>query len=603
MNLDLSVPFHAQLSLGRFETPLSFASRVAYANGFGPLRMFCHLFGVDAKAIRSGDPATITWLAHKSGVDAAVLGRFGFSRSEKVRAAPYGAEVIKGSMHDKTPLRYCPHCICYDIESSSEKPSASAYLRGHWALNFVLACEVHRCELVTAEATGHSDFGRYVEVHLDEIERARQTSRSRLVTPGDLYFTNRALGVEQEPSPLDAFTFIQAFELSEVMGFLVEAEWTTAGRRNISAARRSRIRQGGFKIARGGADAIMGYFDARLHRKKHHTPSELYGALLSLVRRNFAHPEFAEVASRLRKHAIAHFGVKGVRMMLGEAVDVGGAITAWRAAEDHIVSSRKIVDELVKKGFVDPGACELHPAQVLLSSEAVDFVSEEMGERIDWKKACDIIGVDRTLLHQLCDEGLFRRHEHKYFKKPTTFFRSQVMDLLDRVHANAPVSNPAVGFVTVDLAAHTARCPTSQIIALVSAGHVEAVRDPARTAGLLSVMVDPAEVHRVLLGSDYFHVFDNAVKVSNRLSTALISKGLLRHPGYPDRAAAMWEHLSPVSFAELRFEYSRLREIAKIMELDVEEARAKLAAAKIEPALDGVPNCCYYRNRDLEGIM
>lgn len=107
MALPITVPLLPE------ETMLSFASRLAAANGVGRLSNLCAHLGLDLKALVRGDEGQIQRLAGYGGVDARELANRIF-RPSGDGFVWFGSERLALSAIHRQRMRACPQCVARD---------------------------------------------------------------------------------------------------------------------------------------------------------------------------------------------------------------------------------------------------------------------------------------------------------------------------------------------------------------------------------------------------------------------------------------------------------------------------------------------------------
>jgi hypothetical protein len=600
-------PFHTCLPIGDFETPIGFASRIAYANAFGPLSLFCAALKFNATKIRLGESETIRRLAGHAQVDANTLGRFAFRSSPVGHRALFGAELVERTMIRRDAMRFCPHCVFTSIESSHERPAAAASMQAQWHLDFASCCELHEVKLSTADAQGGHDFGQYVDLHLPDIAHARRSSPIEKPTTAAKYFTARVLGTQRRVSALDTFSFTEAFEVVDALGRLETGMEKPA--KETSEAERQTALQAGFEIADQGEDSIIRYFDARVERVRRDRRF-VYGDLVRVLKSHGDLSNLGGLRDRVRQHGIANLGLSSRAKFLGPVTERLSQSVAMAAGE-HGVPRKKVFSELVKRGVIGPDTADKNPTDIVVPIGIISEIMSELSIRVDVETAAGILGVTRLQVHQLADEGLFRRLEHRRFAAPTMIRRYQLIELLDRVRANLTVFLSTESLHHIELAAAVTACPASQIISLVADGKLPAMRETSGCERLLSLKVDPEQVVQAVKSWGKPHAFDSEIIANPTFTVPLLASGHLRLPIQLGTKTLTRTSFDPLAFSELRFTIIPLYAIARAMQITHEGARAKLAEAKIKPAVEIIregfressPLRCYYLIREIEPLV
>jgi hypothetical protein len=116
------------ISPGEAETPVSFASRLAAANGVNA-RTFCLDWDLRFKDVIDGDKKAIAAIARLGGVDAAALMRHAFVRDEQ--GCEYRTERLVRTSLRRIRLNVCPACLLDDIDRQWNRILARCRFRRH----------------------------------------------------------------------------------------------------------------------------------------------------------------------------------------------------------------------------------------------------------------------------------------------------------------------------------------------------------------------------------------------------------------------------------------------------------------------------------------
>jgi len=241
LSLPVDVPFHDD------EFPLSFASRLAAANGYPSLTTMLSLMGLNKEKVRWGDTAALEELARWTQADIERRMRYP-SKADGNRIISLGHARFRTFHRDRDKLLpHCPSCVNDDISAGGPE-IARPYIRAWWLMPFAEACPVHKCPLVSVPTDArfdNFDTARRLQTFNDVPDQAKA-----LTFEPDLerYIVARIRG-EQTNSFLDQIDVHIILEFCEHMS----RDLTT---RNSPRVRDSSAKRYAFHVASAGSEAI-----------------------------------------------------------------------------------------------------------------------------------------------------------------------------------------------------------------------------------------------------------------------------------------------------------------------------------------------------------
>ncbi|OWV40501.1 TniQ family protein [Mameliella alba] len=125
------------------ETPASFASRLAWANGLSFASEFCADQGFALQSLADGEERALSILAQLGGVDRAKLLR-GFVTKTSTGQYLVAGQLVEKRWITRRRLRFCPKCVAEDIAASAVGGAAQ---RCVWHIPSIRACPQHDARL------------------------------------------------------------------------------------------------------------------------------------------------------------------------------------------------------------------------------------------------------------------------------------------------------------------------------------------------------------------------------------------------------------------------------------------------------------------------
>jgi TniQ len=189
MKLPVSIKFH------HGETPLSFASRLAAANGYPSLDAFLQCTDTTALAIARGEDEAIALLNKWTGENQDALRHFAVRRVKeqlrfKLGDAIFGKDHRRGETH-----RFCVRCVQDDIRNGEGRKGSRAYVRAWWETKAIKTCPSHGTGIteVACERHGH-DFSLFVRQNEALFDNEWVDQKAKHARTLDQYLLGRIYG-------------------------------------------------------------------------------------------------------------------------------------------------------------------------------------------------------------------------------------------------------------------------------------------------------------------------------------------------------------------------------------------------------------------------
>lgn len=238
------------------ETPWSYASRLAWANGASSIEHMLIRWGTRVFDVANGRPEALRLLGSLSGTTgpsvANVLERDG---------AVYRVCGERLGKHNLVRRRFviCPVCAAEDVATGRGSEPLRTHGRFGWAIEALRTCAVHETplrEYEPATTIGGIEFAWCVEKNLEAILADACRARHRARNDGELYLAGRlGLGLRGDVPFLDALPFQAAERLLDIVGSVV-VDGPAAVRRSLPPENACLALAEGFAVMQDGADGL-----------------------------------------------------------------------------------------------------------------------------------------------------------------------------------------------------------------------------------------------------------------------------------------------------------------------------------------------------------
>lgn len=244
------------------ESPGSFCSRLARANGRESMHAFCEDMGLLAAHVCYGAPAQLERLADLCGFDAALFReRSIFRDGMKIHVR---GESVARCETSRYSFRCCPRCIEDDRAAPG---TVGPWLRAAWSVALVRTCPVHAVMLeqvpVPRWMAEPHDVAVIVDCLRHEIVRRADVAATVEPSPLEDWMHGKLVGSRKAGfDPLDWLQFNSAVRLVEMVGAtasrdgnvriseMKDHDWLDAGHH-------------GFEWLSEGKDGLLRFLDAR----------------------------------------------------------------------------------------------------------------------------------------------------------------------------------------------------------------------------------------------------------------------------------------------------------------------------------------------------
>jgi hypothetical protein len=590
MKLGLTAP------LGDAETPASFTSRLAAANGIHA-RAFCLDWGLRFQAVVDGDKKTIAAIAEMGGVDAAALLRHAFVRDE--HGFKYCTERLIRTSFRRIRLKVCPACLLQDINGHPNlRPEVAAYGRATWLIDAVRTCQVHDVGLVpignNATAGKFHDFALHLRASLPDLPRITMSAPARRPSELEAYIFARLNGARQSQF-LDDLPLFAAIKACEIMGVVSlygpradlktpdEEKWRTAGAR-------------GFEIATGGSRTIVGFLDelkATADRNRKDGVGATFGRVYSWLSANGRIPAYAPVRAVVAQYIRENFALDATETLFGAPIERRTLHSIRTLSLETGLHPKKLRKTLRASGIVGDH-------QMPLSDHAVVFDAMEGSRAAKEANGClylpavrEHLNASRSQVDLLVKHGFIKPHmpctslgAHDQYAIP------DLDDFLGRLMLGTQrVDRPSFRQVTIPGAAKQACCSAADVVGLILEKRLAWVGRLKGGRGYGAVLVNVEQVKAAVLGPGHgglpLRAVSQKLGTTDRVVTALIEgKHLATFTARNPVNRCLQTLVAPAELARFQKTYVSLHMLAKERKRYHLVVKTELDAAGIKPVFD-----------------
>ena len=587
--------FPVQVEFHVGELLVSYASRLARANGLIGIADLFNDLQISAQAFHVGESSAINRFALVTGIDPER------ARSQSFRAVTNHSFEIAGQKFGDNHLmrrqfRVCPACLRKDIGPALSRDTVPrAYARIAWSLTTVHCCPVHRLLLVLPPEPGtNSDFCHAWEPWLMELFDGDLDRPSGAAGKYEAFAAAVLAGEQPLRSgyladlALDAAgAAAEAFGMSALRG----AKWSKT---EMSAEDLALATDVGFDLFSKGYQGVQSLLDDLRFEsgKPQERPPGRYGKLHEwLLRGGGSDQAFAPLQDHLARHIKDTWPLGSMDICFRTKVMARRFHSVLTAAAQYGLRPRQVHDLLQGAGL--KGALALPVYEQIYDASAVDQVLARVSSSVSMQAAMKLLGLTRTQMTTLIEAGFLTVSKGGDKSRPR-FSQSDVDTFLARhrdvpVHRNFSMADDGVGIL---IAARRHGVSTAEIYRMFVEGKLSRICRATEDLLWSSLRVSALEVRRLLSASTKA---DERI----RLSTAAAYLGLsndflrrlgedgwfdLRHGVHP-RTRQRMTTVASDALKDFESRFITRRGLARRMRLDVRHVQQRLDVASITPVV------------------
>ncbi|GAA6177636.1 TniQ family protein [Sulfitobacter pacificus] len=478
------------------ETPASFASRLAWANGLSFASEFCTDQGFTLQAIADGDERALSILARLGRVELAQLMRGVVC---KVSTGQYrlAGQLIEKRWITRRRLRFCPECVADDISADT---GGGAAQKCAWHVPSIGTCLHHQVRLYDDDSYSHSrgphDFaGRIRDLNLG-TDQLRELVAAQVSTGLEDYLTRRLAG-EQQGTWLDNIGFGAVALGAEIFG-VVDLFGIDAKLKHLSDNEKRRAGARGFEFLSEGEKGLFRLL-RRLHREAG-SPISLsrrnYGCLFSWLEQSHAE-QYEPLRDLVRKFFVETYPIGKGELVLGKPCATRRVHSVETLRRDLGLGRRQTIELLGANGFLRPDPQAGNSAKgVVRDAQALAPLVKSFTRAICQVAAQKKINAPRAQFGALVAGGIIRPIAGSPVGRPY-YDEGQLDAFLASIAPCATVAK-ADGLVGIQSVCRKAVAGAVDVVRLIQNGELKTVVRDIEQDGYLSVLLDPAEVAEAL---------------------------------------------------------------------------------------------------------
>lgn len=521
------------ITLGEDESTASVGSGLASMFG-RKARDFCLDMAFSFQAVVDGEAAALQRLAELSRIDAADLASAALVRMGE-RQYRLGRETLTRTSLSRRNLRGCARCLIEDMAGGARE--RRPYGRNAWLIASLRTCPRHNCGLVELSRDGTPgllhDFAFLVKPVLPRLGELARQAPERSPSAFESALSGRRLGGPMSPF-LDALPFYAAARLCEVVGAvanhgaqvrletLTESDWHVAG-------------TVGFAITAPGEDSLRAFLsnlqDGFRADRQGSGPKAMFGRLHDWLAHESDDPAYEPMRDIIRRHVAETMPVGPGEFVLGQEV-IRRTHSVHSAALEYGAHPKRLRKLLYAAGYISEEDLALSNERVVFDAATVRPFLERVAGAMSLSEAARYLNIPRPHDRLLLEAGYLR----PFILGGTETFKDHAFARQDLdaflATLTARVSDEArAGLVAIPQAAKNADCSATEIVALILDSRLSRVGRDTRTAGYLSVLVDPDEIKPLVRWPDHdglsLREVEKALGTSTRVVKALTAGGHL----------------------------------------------------------------------------
>jgi hypothetical protein len=528
--LRLTVP------LGPQETPASYTSRLAAANGLSA-REFCPDWGLRFQSVVDGNTDAIATIARLGGVDPVALTANAFIKLAKQDFEYRGERLVRHTLR-RIRVHVCPACLIDDIHRNPKlAPKLAVNNRAAWMIDAIHTCPAHDIGLVQVaiETNAHAlhDFVHQIEPALDRLKRLAAKAPRRRPTGLENYVIARLDGGRQSPF-LDTLELHAAIRTCEIIG-AVDVFGRNANLRLLNDEEWRRAGASGFGIASGGAETIETFLN-RLQKSYPRTrngnerPQALFGRLYQWLAFFVRGDAFNPVRTVVGRYIQTRFPVGPGDHVFGEPVTHRMVHSIYTLSSETGVHPVRLRKTLRAAAIIDDRQMSLTDNLVLFDAERAATVVRKSSGALSLPAAGKCLNASRKQTEMLAQNQFIEPYLPARALSIRDRYATDELDaFLDRLFAGAEaVRKRRSGMVHIPTAAKRACCSSADIVRLILDRKLSWTGKAAGQRGYLSLLVNVEEVRTKVRRPDHGGL--TKVEVMKRLhTTSAVLSALIKH--------------------------------------------------------------------------
>jgi len=458
------------------ETPQSYVSRLAWANGFQNADEFCAITSLKRNLLVKMPGEEAERIASWASAPPSKLRRYAMPSGVII---PYGSAVVKRTQLQTTGLRYCPACLQDGLTDGK------AYIRGHWHWRMIGGCPEHGCrlELDSRGITLATSFKEYAYRPQPDSELSDFSA--------DAYFIDRITKGVGGNEFLDQVPAYVAAEFCTVIGHLQYSHETRTSKDRIKDGfENPTLRQKGYSIASKGRDAIWNFLSDYVEAASTRIPipTHIYGPVLFWARINNHNPDYTLLFRLFQDHAEEFLPYEPGKTFIWPITKLK-VLTVLSAAHRYGLTEERVKLVLESRFGAEkvPRFFKLNDVHTTLTEAKSYVTTSDAAAAI----GCSMKICDDLIKLELLPYVPFRQSQGRVYR---LVHQNDIADLVRKLEDAVDRSLNLHSLVPVDEIFRLCRMRVADILALLFEGKITRVGHRGQKVGIAGLLFDPSEI-------------------------------------------------------------------------------------------------------------
>ncbi len=601
-------PLAITVPLNDGETPTSFASRLAQANGRDRVRDFALDIGLDFSGIVAGQDYPLAQLASFGACSLEALKRWA-AISVEDQTLLHG-EIFGWRTLRRSRLFACPACLLSDLANDDLDLEVRQWGRAVWQVESVRTCVVHGqalMEIAHANDPGSlHDFAALSFTQMHNLENLDAISTRRALSVLELYTHARLETGPRGDHFADTMPLGAVMRLSQNIG-AVTAFGSKVRIDDLGDDELHTAEAIGFEAISDGESGIRLALE-RLQRVFFEGSSPwglraIFGRLYEWLAYENDDPVYDQVRDIIERHVLETLPIAAGTKIFRKEAAVRRIHSLHSASIEYGLHPRRIRKILRERGIIEASDAHKTDERILFSVETAEEHLAPLTDTLSLVKATKYLNASRQHAQLLFNSGVIPAivkggkgvlNKHAIRRADLNTFLSSLM---------ASARPDVTEGINIPSAARRANCSAMEIVSLLLDHRLAKVGIDHSARGFLSVLVDVDEVKSLVRGQDHgglsLRDVERKMQWSTKVLSALIDQGLLGSTVALNPVNRCPQRI--VTSADLdAFDRSfvSITTLSKELQIQNRKLKALLTAAGIypDPTFEHVPATFYRRD-------
>lgn len=474
-------------------TPLSFASAVAFSNGFSSLEQLLNAAGISPGGLAHGEPEATRRLAFWSGEDSQTISRYAIKPATIEKPWTLGEARFSKESRRGATYRFCPRCVLDDVSNGTDKRAFRTHVRAAWMTRAVQNCTIHSIPLIDFPLPPKSceDFTRVMMNQLEEVKSGAHQANTVLTCDLDRHIEDCIRGTARD-CYLARFETYVAADLCDYLGQFIKRHWSKAPsvpRILLDGSER----EIGFWVANQGDAVIRSVVSAIItNARRFSSKGFQFGTLGLWLRRNLANPAHTELAELFHDITVRNVPV-GPSDVCFLPVQRRRVHSVKTAAKEYGLFPKRVFRLVLDAGLIGPSERPYH--EIYFSAALAHDVLSAATETLTSREAREQLGLPEAVFTKLLDQGVIPRVEsNNEGRVYSRILRKDFGEFKQAVFANTAGVIP-VDYQPIGAACRRVGCSQAALLSQIVSGSIKNIAaEPGHNFKISKIWVDVAEM-------------------------------------------------------------------------------------------------------------